>query len=80
MIKGYCSSNIDGFAWSEWPELFADNITIGHRVRSLDGKHRLRVVGITHYVLEQMDTNPPMFDSPPNTVTARIIVELHTLA
>ena len=48
MIEGHCWSNDDNLQGVRWPTRFAIEPRIGHRVRSMCGKHERKIVGITH--------------------------------
>ena len=48
MIRGSCRTNLDDYHRVSWPEWFVAVPRKGERVRSLDGQHSLKVVGVTH--------------------------------
>lgn len=48
MIKGRCFTNLDGFGYADWPELFVAVPRVGEWVES--GYKRLRVVSVTHSI------------------------------
>lgn len=42
-----CRTNLDGYAWEEWPRTMACRPTKGDSVQAASGK-KLRVVQVTH--------------------------------
>lgn len=71
MIKGYCFSNVEAITKYDWPDVFAPNISIGHKMRSTDVFAReVLVIAITHYrVLVDKNESTPHYEP-------RIAVEL----
>ena len=47
MIKAQCSTNLDDYDMSKWPDLFYEIPRIGDRVQDAIGRS-LKVCGITH--------------------------------
>ena len=48
MINGVCFTNLDEYQHIDFPVHFCAVPRLGDRVLSIDGRHSLKVVGITH--------------------------------
>ena len=58
MVRGKCETNLDDYQGCTWPKYYSENISIGHKVKEVNGNRTLRVVWITHTQL--VDT--PQYD------------------
>jgi len=77
MIEGYCHTHLDDYKRAEWPTVFAALPRVGDAVESLDGRHRLRVVDVTHQVVRRGTVDVATGEKTPTRIVPIIKVELH---